>query len=184
MITKIKKSRIAKRIIFFSSDVKITFLNNLLEMVGPLGSDSILVPKSIIVVVEDDKIYFNLEKSTARKELCGTYNALINNIVIGITKGFEKRLVIIGVGYKCSIADDIITFRLGFSHLIKLKIPNDIKIEIKKQTMILIKGINKYRVGWFSNKIRDLKPPEPYKGVGIRYENEQIIRKEGKTAGK
>ncbi len=110
----------------------------------------------------------------------GTARSLINNMVIGLSQGFEKKLILIGVGYRAQVQGKKLVLSLGFSHSINYKIPETITIEMPSQTKIVIKGVNKQLVGQVAAKIRAFRPPEPYKGKGIRYSDEEVVRKVGK----
>lgn len=116
------------------------------------------------------------------RSLHGLYRSLINNMVIGLTKGFSKKLQIVGVGYRAELKGKNLILHLGFSHPVVFKPPEDVEIVLENPTTIVVKGIDKQLVGQVSAKIRSMRPPEPYKGKGIRYQDEYVRRKAGKTA--
>ena len=112
----------------------------------------------------------------------GLYRSLINNMVIGVNKGFEKRLSLIGVGYRAAVSGNKIDLQLGFSHPTALEIPKEIEVKVEKSTKIIISGMDKQAVGQFAASVRAVRPPEPYKGKGVRYEDEYVRKKAGKAA--
>ncbi|UCG68886.1 MAG: 50S ribosomal protein L6 [Thermoplasmata archaeon] len=149
---------------------------------GPKGILELSIHPSIALEIEDEKIVVK-PKSTSKqaRSLYGLTRTLIANMVEGVTNGYTKKLVIVGIGYKASIAGGILTLNLGFSHPVQYQIPAGIEVAIDKQTNIFIKGIDKQKVGQVAAEIRGFKPPEPYKGKGIRYEGEFVRRKVGKS---
>ena len=112
----------------------------------------------------------------------GTINSLINNMIIGVTKGYEKTLEIVGVGYRFNVQGNKIVIAAGYSHPVEMIVPEGIKAEVKDQTQLILTGIDKQQIGEFAANVRKVRPPEPYKGKGIRYSDERIRRKEGKKA--
>jgi large subunit ribosomal protein L6 len=126
-------------------------------------------------VIKDENI--KMPKTTH-----GLYRALINNMVIGVTKGFEMRLGLIGVGYRAAVQGQMLDLQLGFSHPTQIAIPKGISVTVDKSVTVIISGIDKHLVGQFAAAVRSMKPPEPYKGKGIRYENEFVRKKAGKAA--
>jgi len=139
---------------------------------------------NVEVKIEDNKIVFipNGDDKQSRA-YWGTYRALASNVILGLEKGFEKKLEINGVGYRAAVKGKVLELQLGFSHPINYKIPEGIEIAVDKN-LISVKGANKQLVGQVSAEIRDFRPPEPYKGKGVKYSDETIIRKAGKTAKK
>ena len=138
-------------------------------------------PNSVKLEKEEDKVKVTpLSESKTAKAAWGMVRTLVNNMVKGVSEGFSKVLEINGVGYRASIDGDILTLQLGFSHDIKLAIPSDLEVKCTKPTEILVSGIDKQRVGQFASEIRKLRKPEPYKGKGVKYQEEIIRRKEGK----
>ncbi|MEA4115181.1 50S ribosomal protein L6 [Mycoplasma sp. 744] len=178
-------SRVGNRVLIIPNDVKVTLDQTKLSVQGPLGELTNEFSPLIKINIEENKISTlraNEEKHT--KQLHGTTNALIANMLLGVSKGFIKELVIKGVGYRATLKDKIIEIAAGYSHLVNVNIPNDVKVEINKPTEITIKGINKESVGQFASIIRSVRKPNPYSGKGIAYKDEVIRRKEGKTSAK
>jgi len=156
--------------------------NSKMSVKGPKGLLMIDIHPKVAVTLDDGKILVN-PKSTSKqaRALHGLTRALIANMVEGVTNGYIKKLEIIGIGYKANVAGKLLTLNLGFSHPIQYPIPDGIDIVVEKQTNISVKGIDKQRVGQVAAEIRYFKPPEPYKGKGIRYEGEIVRRKVGKA---
>lgn len=178
-------SRIGKMPIELPAGVEVKVAdNNLVTVKGPLGELNEKISERMTVTVEGDVLTVERPNDTKmNRALHGLSRSLINNMVVGVTKGYEKKLKIIGVGYRVAKKGNALDFNLGFSHPIEMPDPEGITTEVPNQTEIVVKGIDKQLVGNYAAKIRELRPPEPYKGKGIRYENEQVRRKEGK-AGK
>lgn len=183
-------SRIGKLPIPISDKVEFSVnAQNVVTVKGTKGSLSLKVDPSITVKKEDGHIVLSrASEDRQQKALHGLYRALINNAVIGVTEGYSKTLEIIGVGYRASVSNGIVELGLGHSHPFYFVPPDGIDIEVDtksgKNPRVIIKGINKELVGQVAAKIRSLRPPEPYKGKGVRYLNEQVRRKAGKSAGK
>ena len=138
-------------------------------------------PESVKIVKEDNKILVSpINNTKSSKGSWGLVRTMINNMVLGVEEGFTKSLVVNGVGYRAAVGEGILTLQLGYSHDIKLAIPNDLEVKCIKPTEISISGIDKQKVGQFASEIRALRKPEPYKGKGVRYSDEIIRRKEGK----
>jgi large subunit ribosomal protein L6 len=159
--------------------------SNLVTVKGPLGQLQEQIDKDIKIVIAADVM--TVERPTDNKkhrELHGLSRALLNNMVIGVTKGYERKLKIVGVGYKAAKAGKKLELSLGFSHPVFMEDPEGIAVEVPSPTDIVVKGINKQMVGNYASKIRAWRKPEPYKGKGVRYEDEQVRRKEGKTGKK
>lgn len=176
-------SRIGNRVIEIPSGVSLDVKKDIVAIKGQLGSLEVNYPKNINIKVEDNKLFVtrnNNEKQT--KMYHGTVNANISNAITGVSKSFMKELVLKGVGYKAKLMGDKLNLSLGFSHPLNLEIPQGIKVETPKATEIKISGIDKAQVGQFAAVIRAYRKPEPYKGKGVLYKGEQIIRKAGKTA--
>jgi len=178
-------SRIGKMPIDVPSGVEIKIAkNNLVTVKGPLGELSEKISERMKIAIDGNELTVERPSDTKiNRSLHGLSRTLINNMVLGVTKGYEKKLTIVGVGYRVAKKGKALDFNLGFSHPLEMEDPDGITTEVPTQTEIVIKGINKQRVGNYAAIIRGLRPPEPYKGKGIRYENEQVRRKEGK-AGK
>ncbi|MBN2260239.1 MAG: 50S ribosomal protein L6 [Clostridiales bacterium] len=178
-------SRIGKLPIEIPQGVEVTVdEKNLVSVKGPLGTLSEQVDAKITVKIEDNQVLVTRPNDNkVNRSLHGLYRALIANMVTGVAKGFEKRLQIVGVGYRATKTGENLDLQLGFSHPVVMKDPEGIVTEVPSQTEIIIKGIDKQLVGNYAAKIRDWRKPEPYKGKGIRYLGENVRRKEGK-AGK
>ncbi len=146
---------------------------------GVNGSLSQVIDKNVKVSIDSSQVTFE-PLVTQASPMSGTLRALINNMVIGVTKGFEKKLTLIGVGYKAQAQGDKINLALGFSHPVVHSMPAGIKVETPTATEILIKGADKQRVGQVAAEIRSYRPPEPYKGKGVRYADEVVVIKETK----
>jgi large subunit ribosomal protein L6 len=178
-------SRIGKKIIKVPKGVEITVSENAVKVKGPKGELIFAYPAAISVVCQDGQIQVKREgDNPEERSLHGLVRALIQNMVKGVTEGFEKRLEIIGVGYRAQISGKKLTLNLGFSHPVNLDVPEGISAEMDKEqkNVIIISGTDKQAVGQFAANIRGLKPPEPYKGKGIRYIGEYVPKKAGKTA--
>lgn len=151
---------------------------------GPKGVLSHLVDKDFIVSFENNQIIIAPKSkviSVRQKALWGLYRALLQNIVVGVTGGFEKRLDIEGIGYKAVVQGSKLVLNIGLSHPVEMEMPKGVDVKVEKNT-IIISGIDKYLVGQVAADVRSHKPPEPYKGKGIRYKNEVVVRKAGKKA--
>lgn len=175
-------SRIGKLPIKVPKNVSVTLEKNHIEIKGPNGSLNKSIPKEIgIDFVEDTiNIYKNVETRIARQKH-GLMRSLVNNMVNGTSTKFEKKLQMIGVGYRAQVQGKQLTLSVGFSHPVVFDIPEGIEIVVEANTNLIIKGIDKEQVGLLSSKIRAVRPPEPYKGKGIKYSNEVILRKAGKS---
>lgn len=158
---------------------------NVVTVSGPLGQLSQPINKDITVNIEGEVM--TITRPTDNKNhraLHGLSRTLINNMVVGVTKGYERKLKIVGVGYRAAKNGKNLELTLGFSHPVVMVDPDGITVEVPAQTDIIVKGIDKQAVGNYAAKIREWRQPEPYKGKGIRYENENVRRKEGKTGKK
>ncbi|HIU34633.1 MAG TPA: 50S ribosomal protein L6 [Candidatus Pullichristensenella excrementigallinarum] len=156
--------------------------NNLVTVKGPKGTLSQKVHKDIKVTQEDGVLHMTRPSdSKPHRSMHGLYRALINNMVVGVTKGFEKVLLMEGVGYRAQVAGKQLTLTVGYSHPVVFDAPETISFEAPAPTRIVVKGIDRQQVGAIAADIRAVRKPEPYLGKGIRYENEHIRRKEGKT---
>ena len=176
-------SRIGKLPIHIPKDVDVNYINPKMTVKGKFGTLEIKIPDVINIVQNDDQLNINLkeEKKNVRA-LHGLYRTLINNMVIGVSEQFDLTLILKGVGYRAAVQGKEIVLNLGYSHPVKIEIPKDISVEIVKNTTINLKSCNKELLGLFAANIRTWRQPEPYKGKGILYKNEQIIRKAGKSA--
>jgi large subunit ribosomal protein L6 len=174
-------SRIGNRIITLPENVTLLADGNIITVKGPKGELSTEINKNITVKVEGNEVSLT-RKSDAYKNFHGTANANINNMVIGVTKGFEKKLEAVGVGYKFNVKGSTLVVTAGYSHPVELEVPVGITLENPSNTELTVKGIDKQLVGEFAANVRKIRKPEPYKGKGIRYADEHIIRKVGKKA--
>lgn len=179
-------SRIGKLPISFDSQVKVTLTQeNEVVVKGSKHTQSVKMLPQVKARVEGNQIFVErLEDTKKGRSLHGLYRSLVQNAVVGVTKGFTKTLILNGVGYRSSVSGKTLELSLGFSHLVKFPVPSDIEVKIEKQTTIHITGPSKEQVGQVAAKIRNFRPPEPFLGKGIRYSDEVIRRKEGKSAGK
>lgn len=179
-------SRIGKLPIKIPDDVNIDIKGNLITAKGPKGELSVDVNPEMIISFQDGEIVIKRpSEGKTHRELHGLSRSLVNNIVEGVKNGFEKRLEIVGVGYRAEMrGTDRLVLSLGFSHQIMFIPPEGIELAVEGNNNIIVKGIRKDLVGQVAAKIRSFRPPEPYKGKGIRYANEVVRKKAGKTAGK
>ena len=174
-------SRIAKNPFKIPEGVDVSINGKEVKAKGKLGELSLMMIDEINAKVEDGTVI--VEKTTDTKfanAMWATTWRLIQNLCLGVSKGFEKKLEINGVGYRAQVSGQNLTMQLGYSHEINYEVPSDIKVEIEKQTAITVSGIDKRKVGQVAAEIREFKKPEPYKGKGIKYADEYIVRKEGK----
>ncbi len=173
-------SRIGKKIITIPEKTEVTISGNLVTVKGPLGELSRPVSEGIAVTIADGKVTVARTKETIEtRALWGTTAAHIINMIEGVNKPFTKKLIIEGIGFKSDLKGDELTMSLGFSHQVKVQVPKDLKVTVEKN-VVTATGINIESVGRFVARVRDYKKPEPYKGKGIRYEDEVIRRKQGK----
>lgn len=172
-------SRVAKRPISVPKGVEIRLENNLVSIAGPKGTLSVLLNSDIELEQQSGSLALSVKDSRAWA-IAGTTRALLNNMVSGVAQGFSKRLQLVGVGYRAKVTGDVLNLSLGYSHPIDYKLPSGITAEVPSQTEIVLSGIDKRLLGQVAAEIRAFRPPEPYKGKGVRYFNEQIHRKEAK----
>lgn len=176
-------SRIGNKKIHVPSTVTVTNVNNFVTVKGPKGQLEAQFNKDIEIKQEGTEITVSRKNdSIVQRQNHGTTRALLFNMVEGVVNGFEKKLEIVGVGYRANLQGNKIVLSLGFSHPVEIQIPQGLQVEVPKPTEINIKGISKELVGEFAANVRALKLPEPYKGKGIKYVGEHIRRKAGKTA--
>lgn len=175
-------SRIGDRILTIPANVTVTVEGNIVTVKGPKGVLSTEVNKNITVHVGEDNKIMVTRKNDNFKNFHGTANANINNMLIGVTDGFEKKLESLGVGYRFALKGDKLVVTAGYSHPVEVKVLSGITLESPSNTELTIKGIDKCLVGEFAANVRKIRKPEPYKGKGIRYKDEVVIRKEGKKA--
>jgi large subunit ribosomal protein L6 len=178
-------SRIGKKPVNIPSNVKINIADNIITCSGPKGVISKKLPKEILVSIENSLIKVSLlEQNKDHEKFTGLTRTIIANIIDGVANGFTKELEIIGVGYKAEVKNKDLNLSLGYSHPIIYNIPKDISVSVEKNTLLTITGCDKEQVGQVAAQIRSFRKPEPYKGKGIKYNNEIIKRKVGKASGK
>ena len=174
-------SRIAKYPVDLPKGVETNFAAEVLSVKGPMGSLSQGIHPSVKIVKEGDTLTFHpADESALANAMSGTMRALVANMVTGVTKGFERKLTLVGVGYRAQAQGDKLNLTLGFSHPVVHSMPAGVKCETPTQTEILIKGTNKQQVGQVAAEVRAYRPPEPYKGKGVRYADEKVVIKETK----
>ncbi len=174
-------SRIAKKPVELVSGVEINISGQTITAKGKQGNLSINLHDTVSVKQEDNVLLFSSnDDSKSSMAMAGTMRSLVNNMVVGVTEGFTKQLQLIGVGYRAQMQGNVLDLSLGFSHPVKYAIPEGITIETPSQTEINVKGADKQKVGQVCAEIRAYRPPEPYKGKGVRYSDERVIRKEAK----
>ncbi len=174
-------SRIGNRILTIPENVTVTVDGTKVSVKGPKGELSTEVNENITVSVKENTIEVT-RKDDNFKSFHGTANANINNMLIGVTKGYQKELECIGVGYRFQVSGNKITVNAGYSHPVVVEVPKGLTVESPSNTELTIKGIDKCLVGEFAANVRKIRQPEPYKGKGIRYKDEYVRRKEGKKA--
>lgn len=174
-------SRVARKPVAVPGNVEIDIQGQKVAVKGPKGSDSYTVHDLVEVTHDGEAVRFAPRHGGREgNAMAGTMRALLNNIVVGVTDGFERKLIIRGVGYRAQMQGSSVKLSLGFSHDVNFPVPSDVQIECPTATEVVVKGSSKQRVGQVAAEIRAYRPPEPYKGKGIRYENEEIIMKEAK----
>ena len=174
-------SRVGKNPVEVPNDVNVTIVNDVLTAKGKLGEQWVTLGADVMVDFADGVITVkSADDSNRSRAMWGTVRSLINNVVVGVSSGFNVKLDIIGVGYRAAVSGKMLNLQVGHSHEIIYPIPEGISIECERPTQISVSGANKHRVGQVASEIRAFRKPEPYKGKGIRYENEYIMRKEGK----
>ena len=174
-------SRIANFPVMVPKGVEATLSGESVAIKGPLGLLTQRLDGSVRIERNGDQLVFRAaSESTAADAMSGTIRALVANMVVGVTKGFERKLTLVGVGYRAQAQGDKLNLQLGFSHPVAHAMPKGIKVETPTQTEILIKGLDKQLVGQVAAEIRNYRPPEPYKGKGVRYADERVVIKETK----
>ena len=174
-------SRVAKNPVAIPAGVEVKFTADEIVVKGPLGTLSTALCSDVDVRLEDNQLTFAAKNETKfARAMSGTLRALLNNMVTGVSKGFEKKLNLVGVGYRAQAQGDTLNLSLGISHPVAHKMPEGIKVETPTQTEVLIKGANKQLVGQVAAEIRAYRSPEPYKGKGVRYADEVVVLKETK----
>jgi len=175
-------SRVGKKPIPIPEGVQVQVADGSVRVQGPRGTIALTPHAAITVALEGEQVVCRRPSDERfHRALHGLTRSLVANMIAGVTRGFEKRLELVGVGYRAAVQGQNLTMSLGFSHPIVFPIPGDIKIEVKDQTQITISGVDKQKVGAIAATLRGFRPPEPYKGKGVLYAGEVIRRKAGKT---
>ncbi len=178
-------SRIGKRVLTIPEKVNVELVNDILTVKGPKGELTLSIDKNIKLNITESEITVDvLNNLKHTREMHGTTNANIKNMIIGVTEGYERKLEIIGVGYRFAVSGNTLTVQAGYSHPVKLEIPAGLKVTAPSATELEVFGADKIVVGEFAANIRKIRQPEPYKGKGISYKGEHVRRKEGKKAAK
>ena len=178
-------SRLGKKPVAVPSGVKVGVKDGLITVEGPKGKLSMAMPEVINFEQKENQIFFTAKDETKpTSSMHGTIRALTVNMITGVTNGFSKTLIIEGVGYKAAVQGKNLKLNVGFSHPVEYTIPEGIKIDASKQVEMTISGMDKIKVGQVAAEVREICPPEPYKGKGIRYSDERIRRKVGKAVTK
>jgi large subunit ribosomal protein L6 len=174
-------SRVAKMPVLVPQGVDLSLSADLISVKGSLGS-LVLKPNALVKIEQNDgKLTFApADDSAAANAMSGTMRQLVNNMVVGVSKGFEKKLTLLGVGYKAQAQGNKLNLTVGYSHPVELVMPEGVKVETPAPTEVLIKGADRQRVGQIAAEVRAVRPPEPYKGKGIRYADERVTIKETK----
>jgi len=174
-------SRVAKNPVSIPAGITVDLKGQLVSVKGSNGNLQQEIHSSVEVKVEDNKIIFAPKEGKANASaLAGTMRSLVNNMVQGVANGFEKKLQLVGVGYRAKSSGKVLDLTLGFSHPVKFDIPEGITIETPTNTEVIVKGVDKQLIGQVAANIRAYRPPEPYKGKGVKYADEVIRRKEAK----
>lgn len=177
-----KKSNIGKLPIKLPVGVTLEIVGKEVKVTGSKGSLALKVPKGLVIKTDDRNVHVDITEDTARlKALHGTIRSLIANMVVGVSEGWTKVLEMVGTGYRAEVSGKDLTLTVGFSHPVVIEAPEGINFEVQKN-VITVLGIDKEIVGLIADKIRSVRPPEPYKGKGIKYQDEVIRRKAGKAA--
>jgi large subunit ribosomal protein L6 len=178
-------SRIGKKPVQLPEQVQFALKGDIISVKGPKGQLERQLHPAVKISINDGFIAFDTDQNNKKKvALQGLFRSLVDNMVTGVTKGYEKKLILSGIGYRAEIKGNSLILNVGYSNPVDFKIPDGIKANVEKNTEIFLSGIDKELLGQVTANIRDLRPPEPYKGKGIMYADERIIRKAGKTAGK
>ncbi|MFL2728040.1 MAG: 50S ribosomal protein L6 [Gammaproteobacteria bacterium] len=175
-------SRVAKNPITIPDSVKVSIENSIIEVSGSKGNLNFKIPDSVSLNYEENIITVQYQESQQSVALAGTTRALVNNMVIGVSEGFQKKLQLVGVGYRAKASGKLLELSLGFSHPVKYQLPEDVSVETPSQTEVVLSSHNKQALGQAAAEIRAFRPPEPYKGKGVKYADEVIKRKEAKKA--
>ena len=175
-------SRVAKNPITIPDSVKVSIENSIIEVSGSKGNLNFKIPDSVSLNYEENIITVQYQESQQSVALAGTTRALVNNMVIGVSEGFQKKLQLVGVGYRAKASGKLLELSLGFSHPVKYQLPEDVSVETPSQTEVILSSHNMQALGQAAAEIRAFRPPEPYKGKGVKYADEVIKRKEAKKA--
>lgn len=174
-------SRIGKKPVTLPQGVEVNLSGQNIAAKGPKGELAITLSDYVTVAQNDDGVTVSpIDKTQTARSFWGLSRSLVQNIVIGVSEGFTRKLLLQGVGYRAQVQGTNLKLSLGFSHDVDFPVPEGIKVECPSQTEIIISGIDKQKVGQVASEIRSYRPPEPYKGKGVRYEGEYVFRKEGK----
>ena len=176
-------SRIGKLPITLPDNVDVNYSESEIRVKGKFGTLETKIPNTIAITQNDNSLTINLKsESRSDRSLHGLYRTLINNMVVGVSEQFQLTLILKGVGYRAAVQGKEIVLNLGYSHPVKIEIPEEISVEVAQNTTVNLKSCNKELLGQFASNIRAWRRPEPYKGKGILYQGEQILRKAGKSA--
>jgi|TARA_B100001059_G_scaffold205549_1_gene215676 large subunit ribosomal protein L6 len=176
-------SRVAKNPIEIVDGVSVNLTDAVIEVKGKVGEINFDLPETISLEVSENIISVKYDEENQQSvALAGTTRAIVNNMIIGVSKGFEKKLELKGVGYRAKASGKLLELTLGFSHPVKYQLPEEVQVETPSQTEVVLKSHNKQILGQAAAEIRAFRPPEPYKGKGVRYSDETVRRKEAKKA--
>ena len=176
-------SRVAKNPINVPDNVELNIVDNIVKVKGSKGELEFNLPSSVSIENKENLLIVKYnEDDQLSVALAGTTRSIVNNMIIGVSEGFEKKLELIGVGYRAKASGKLLELTLGFSHPIKYQIPEEVEVETPSQTEVVLKSHDKQILGQAASEIRAFRPPEPYKGKGVRYADEQVKRKEAKKA--
>lgn len=172
-------SRVAKKPIAIPSGVEVKISGQIVEVKGPKGATSLELHSAVGIAQNDNELTVS-PANDSDFAMAGTMRSLVNNMITGVSEGFEKKLELIGVGYRAQAQGSKLNLTLGFSHPVEYQVPEGIAIQTPSQTEVIVSGVDKAQVGQVAAEIRAYRPPEPYKGKGVRYSDERIVRKEAK----
>ena len=176
-------SRVAKNPINVPDNVELNIVDNIVKVKGSKGELEFNLPSSVSIDNKENVLTIKYNEDDQQSvALAGTTRSIVNNMIIGVSEGFEKKLELIGVGYRAKASGKLLELTLGFSHPIKYQLPEEVEVETPSQTEVVLKSHDKQILGQAASEIRAFRPPEPYKGKGVRYADEQVKRKEAKKA--
>ena len=176
-------SRVAKNPIEVIEGVTVALNDGSIKVTGKIGEMDFDIPKTVSLEINENIITVKYDEENQQSTaLAGTTRALVNNMIIGVSQGFEKKLELKGVGYRAKASGKLLELTLGFSHPVKYQLPEEVEVETPSQTEVVLKSYNKQALGQAAAEIRAFRPPEPYKGKGVRYSDETVRRKEAKKA--